>query len=40
LIAGNIAQVLAAHREVRRYRRAMANNAALASLTGPPANWN
>ncbi len=40
LIAGNVADVIRAHREVRRYRRAMANNAALATLTGPPANWN
>jgi glycosyltransferase involved in cell wall biosynthesis len=40
LISGNLADMIRSHRDVRRYRRAMANNAALTTLTGPPAAWN
>ena len=40
LISGNIADVIRSHRDVRRYRRQMANSAALKTLTGPPAEWN
>ncbi len=40
LIDGNIARLVRDHREVRRYRRAMASRTALAALRGPPPGWN
>jgi hypothetical protein len=39
LIGANIARLVRDHREVSRYRRAMSGEAALAALTGPPADW-
>jgi glycosyltransferase involved in cell wall biosynthesis len=39
LIDGNIVRLVRDHRAVRRYRRANADGAALARLTGPPAEW-
>jgi len=40
LIDRNIARVVRAHREVRRYRRAMSRREALATLDGPPQGWS
>jgi glycosyltransferase involved in cell wall biosynthesis len=39
LIDGNVARLIRDHREVRRYRRTMSGAEALATLTGPPAEW-
>ena len=40
LIDGNILRMWRDHVEVRRYRRAMRDHAALAALTGQPAGWS
>jgi glycosyltransferase involved in cell wall biosynthesis len=39
LLDGNIVRLIRDHREVRRYRRTMSGEAALANLSGPPAAW-
>ncbi len=39
LIDANVARLIRDHRAVRRYRRAMAGERALAGLGGPPAEW-
>ena len=39
LIDGNLARMWRDHREVRRYRRKMKSDQALAALTGPPDRW-
>jgi glycosyltransferase involved in cell wall biosynthesis len=39
LIDGNLLHMWHEHREVRKYRRSMANREALARLAGPPADW-
>ena len=39
LVSGNPVEMLRTHGEVRRYRRALANKPALATLAGPPAAW-
>jgi hypothetical protein len=39
LIGSDPMRLIRDHREVRRYRRAMSNAAALAGLEGPPASW-
>jgi glycosyltransferase involved in cell wall biosynthesis len=39
LIDGNLARMWRDHREVRRYRRKMRSDQALAALTGPPDRW-
>jgi glycosyltransferase involved in cell wall biosynthesis len=39
LIDANVARLLRDHRDVRRYRRTMSGAAALANLSGPPAEW-
>jgi glycosyltransferase involved in cell wall biosynthesis len=40
LIDANVARLIRDHRAVRRYRRAMAGERALAGLGGPPAEWS
>ena len=40
LIDGNIARIWRVHREVRKFRRTMANRDSLAALTGLPQSWN
>jgi glycosyltransferase involved in cell wall biosynthesis len=40
LVKGDPLRLWWSHREVRNYRRRMANREALASLQGPPDNWN
>jgi glycosyltransferase involved in cell wall biosynthesis len=40
LLQPNPLRVMQTHREVRNYRRKMANREALASLQGPPPSWN
>ena len=39
LIDGNFLRMWREHREVKKYRRSMANREALARLAGPPADW-
>ena len=39
LIDGNYLRMWREHREVKKYRRSMANREALARLSGPPADW-
>ncbi len=39
LLSGGPIRMIRDHREVRRYRRAMSNREALATLTGAPAAW-
>jgi glycosyltransferase involved in cell wall biosynthesis len=39
LIDGNIARLVRDHREVSRYRKTMSRETALATLAGPPADW-
>jgi glycosyltransferase involved in cell wall biosynthesis len=39
LVDVNVPRLVRDHREVSRYRRAMSREAALATLTGPPENW-
>lgn len=39
LIDGNVLRLIRDHREVRQYRRAHSDAAALAALDGPPAAW-
>jgi glycosyltransferase involved in cell wall biosynthesis len=39
LIGTNPLREIAAHREVKRYRRAMSNAQALAAIKGPPESW-
>lgn len=39
LISANPLREIFNHREVKRYRRAMRDDAALAAITGPPENW-
>jgi glycosyltransferase involved in cell wall biosynthesis len=40
LVKGGLLRLWRSHREVRKYRRRMANREALASLQGPPDSWN
>ena len=40
LVTGNLWRDISNHREVRKYRRAMSNEAALAQLRGPPETWH
>jgi glycosyltransferase involved in cell wall biosynthesis len=39
LVDANVARLVRDHREVSRYRKAMSREAALATLAGPPADW-